>query len=144
LTCAEMKSPRNAAQSEGDADTKHIWIVYDGMCPFCTSYVMRYRIGQLADEIHMIDARSGHPLVQEVKAGGLDLEDGMAVKWNGRCYHGADALHLLAILGSARGLFNRLNRQVLSRPKLAHFLYPHLVTGRRLTLKMLGRPPIDA
>jgi predicted DCC family thiol-disulfide oxidoreductase YuxK len=65
-----MKSPRNAAQSDGDADTKHIWIVYDGMCPFCTSYVMRYRIGQLADDAHDRCARSA-TLGQEVKAGGL-------------------------------------------------------------------------
>lgn len=126
----------------GEAEAKQIWVVYDGMCPFCTRYVMLYRIRQLAEKVHMIDARSDHPVVQEVKARGLSLENGMAVKWNGQYYHGAAALHVLALLGSDNGLFNRLNRLVFSRPKLGRFLYPYMVAGRRLTLKLLGRPPI--
>ena len=123
-------------------DAKQIWVVYDGMCPFCTRYVMLYRIRQLAEKVHMIDARSDHPVVAEVKARGLDLENGMAVKWNGQYYHGAAALHVLALLGSENGVFNRLNRVIFSRPKLGRFLYPGMVAGRRLTLKLLGRPPI--
>ena len=119
-----------------------IFVVYDGMCPFCTRYVMLYRIRQLAEKVHMIDARSDHLLVREVRARGLSLENGMAVKWNGQYYHGAAALHVLALLGSEGGVFNKLNRLVFSRPKLGRFLYPAMVAGRRLTLKLLGRPPI--
>ena len=112
------------------------------MCPFCTRYVMLYRIRQLAEKVHMIDARTDHPVVREVKARGHSLENGMAVKWNGQYYHGAAALHVLALLGSESGVFNTLNRLVFSRPKLGRFLYPAMVAGRRLTLKLLGRPPI--
>jgi predicted DCC family thiol-disulfide oxidoreductase YuxK len=131
-----------ASSPTGDAEAKQIWVVYDGMCPFCTRYVMLYRIRQLAEKVHMIDARTDHPVVREVKARGLSLENGMAVKWNGQYYHGAAALHVLALLGSESGAFNRLNRLVFSRPKLGRFLYPAMVAGRRLTLKLLGRPPI--
>ncbi|MDB5375192.1 MAG: hypothetical protein JWP04_3834 [Belnapia sp.] len=119
-----------------------IFVIYDGMCPFCSRYVMLYRIRQLADKVHMIDARSDHPVVAEVRAAGLSLENGMAVKWNGRLYHGSDALHVLAMLGSEGGLFNRLNKLVFSRPKLGRVLYPAMVAGRRMTLALLGRPPI--
>ena len=126
----------------GGAEAKQIWVVYDGMCPFCTRYVMLYRIRQLAEKVHMIDARTTGWSVREVKARGLSLENGMAVKWNGQYYHGAAALHVLALLGSESGVFNRLNRLVFSRPKLGRFLYPAMVAGRRLTLKLLGRPPI--
>ncbi|WP_431269888.1 DCC1-like thiol-disulfide oxidoreductase family protein [Dankookia sp. P2] len=133
---------KTAPPSAGDAEAKQIWVVYDGMCPFCTRYVMLYRIRQLAEKVHMIDARTDHPVVREVKARGLSLENGMAVKWNGQYYHGAAALHVLALLGSESGAFNRLNRLVFSRPKLGRFLYPAMVAGRRLTLKLLGRPPI--
>ena len=73
------------------------------MCPFCTRYVMLYRIRQLAEKVHMIDARTDHPVVAEVKARGLSLENGMAVKMGGRYYHGADALHVLALLGARAG-----------------------------------------
>jgi len=136
--------PKPAALRPAEAGTsaREIWVVYDGMCPFCTRYVMLYRIRQLAEKVHMIDARSDHPVVAEVKARGLSLENGMAVKMGGRLYHGADALHVLALLGSDDGVFNRLNRVVFSRPRLGKFLYPMMVAGRRLTLKLLGRPPI--
>jgi predicted DCC family thiol-disulfide oxidoreductase YuxK len=131
-----------ASPPTGGAEAKQIWVVYDGMCPFCTRYVMLYRIRQLAEKVHMIDARTDHPVVREVKARGLSLENGMAVKWNGQYYHGAAALHVLALMGSESGVFNKLNRLVFSRPKLGRFLYPAMVAGRRLTLKLLGRPPI--
>ncbi|MBL6455003.1 DUF393 domain-containing protein [Belnapia sp. T6] len=135
----QLDAPRPAGAAPS---AREIFVVYDGMCPFCTRYVMLYRIRQLAEKVHMIDARSDHPVVAEVRAAGLSLENGMAVKWNGRLYHGSDALHVLALLGSEDGAFNRLNRLVFSRPKLGRFLYPAMVAGRRLTLKMLGRPPI--
>ena len=134
--------PAPTGQSAADPSAREIFVVYDGLCPFCTRYVMLYRIRQLAEKVHMIDARSDHPVVAEVKARGLSLENGMAVKWNGHLYHGADALHVLAMLGSEGGAFNKLNRLVFSRPKLGKFLYPAMVAGRRLTLKLLGRPPI--
>src|SRR3954464_6308947 len=130
--------------SSDDAEAKQIWVRYDGMCPFCTRYVMLYRIRQLAEKVHMIDARTDHPVVREAKARGLSLENGMAVKWNGQYYHGAAALHVLALLGSENGVFNKLNRLVFSRPKLGRFLYPAMVAGRRLTLKLLGPAPIAA
>jgi predicted DCC family thiol-disulfide oxidoreductase YuxK len=119
-----------------------IWVVYDGMCPFCASYVRLCRMRELAQRVHLIDARSDHPMVEEVKTRGLSLENGLAVKWNGHYYHGAEALAMMAMFGSESGLLSRLNRFMFSRPKLGGFLYPAMVAARRLTLKLLGRPPI--
>src|SRR3954470_15978038 len=115
---AEIRE-RPAAARPG---TGEIFVVYDGICPFCSRYVMLYRIRQLAEKVHMIDARSDHPVVREVRARGLSLENGMAVKWNGQFYHGAAALHVLALLGSESGAFNKLNRLVSGRRKLGRFL----------------------
>jgi hypothetical protein len=67
----------------------------------------------------------------------------MAVKWNGQYYHWAAALHVLALLGTESGVFNRLNKLVFSQPKLGPSLYPAMVAGRRMTMKLLGRPPIS-
>ena len=104
---------------------------------------MLYRIRQNVGRVHMIDAReSDHPLVREISAKGLDLNEGMAVQWDGRFYYGSDALHVLAMLGSEDGIFSRINALVFSRPKLARAIYPYMVTGRKLTLRMLGRKPI--
>jgi predicted DCC family thiol-disulfide oxidoreductase YuxK len=122
---------------------REIWIVYDGQCPFCTRYMLLYRIGEQVEKVHMIDARSDHPIVAEIRGRGLKLDNGMAVKWNGVVYHGPAAMQVLATLGSEDTAFNSVNRILFSRPRLGRFLYPMLVAGRRLTLRLLGRPPIS-
>jgi predicted DCC family thiol-disulfide oxidoreductase YuxK len=135
-----MKYPSNDLEREGD----EIWVVYDGLCPFCSSYVMLYRIRELVKKVHLIDARDSEDgLVRELSRQGFDLNEGMAVKWNGRFYYGGDCLHILALLGSESSFFNRLNRWVFSRRRLSRALYPILVAGRKLTLRILGRPAIE-
>ena len=116
-----------------------LWIVYDGQCPFCSSYVRLYRLRVLFERVHLIDARSHHPVLAEIEAAGLDLDSGMAVKLEDRFYHGAAAIQVLALLGSGDGLFNRLNRSLFRHPALARRLYPWLVRGRLLLLRLLGR-----
>jgi predicted DCC family thiol-disulfide oxidoreductase YuxK len=122
--------------------TEDIWVVYDGACPFCSSFVLLYRIRKHAKHVHLIDARSRHPIVDEIRQQRLDLNEGMAVKLNGRLYHGPDAMNILAILGSGKTLFNRLNRVLFRRPGVARLLYPLLARGRLITLRLLGRPLI--
>lgn len=121
-----------------------IWVVYDGECLLCNAFVLRYRIQQVVRQMHLIDARMPDPLVDEVRRAGLDLDSGMVVKLKGRFYHGADAINALAILGSDNTLFNRINRALFRRPQVARLIYPLLVQGRLLLLRILGRSPIGA
>jgi len=130
-------SPPDPARTE-------LWVVYDGECPFCTSFVLLYRLREVTGTVHLIDAREKHPLVEEVRARGLDLDQGMAVQAAGRFYHGAEAMQILAILGADSGLFNRINRAIFRHPGLARLLYPWLVRGRLLTLRLLGREPLHS
>jgi predicted DCC family thiol-disulfide oxidoreductase YuxK len=124
------------------SNSDDVWVVYDGECPFCSSFVLLYRIREHAKHVHLIDARSHHPLVDEVRRQHLDLNEGMAVKFKGRFYYGSDAMNILAILGSGKSVFNRLNRVLFRRPGVARLLYPLLVRGRLITLRLLGRPLI--
>jgi predicted DCC family thiol-disulfide oxidoreductase YuxK len=125
----------------GDNDDD-VWVVYDGQCPFCSSFVMLYRIREHAKHVHLIDARSHHPIVEEVNRQRLNLNEGMVVKFKGRLYYGSDAMNILAILGSSKSVFNRLNRALFRRPGVARLLYPLLARGRLITLRLLGRPLI--
>lgn len=125
--------------SGDEIDNQGLWIVYDGDCPFCSSYVRLYRLREVTGRVHLIDARTGHPILGEIHARGFDLDEGMAVKAAGRFYHGAEALQFLAILGAGDGLFNRLNRALFQHPRLSRVLYPWMVRGRLLTLRLLGR-----
>jgi predicted DCC family thiol-disulfide oxidoreductase YuxK len=121
------------------ASDDDVWVVYDGECPFCSRYVLLYRLRERGQHVHLIDARSSHPIVGEIRARNLDLNEGMVVRWRGQYHYGADAMHLLATLAGDGSFFNRLNRLLFSRPRLARALYPALVRGRKLTLRLLGR-----
>jgi predicted DCC family thiol-disulfide oxidoreductase YuxK len=115
-------------------------VIYDGHCPFCANYVRLYRLRKLVGKVTLVDARSGsHPALDEVRRRGLDLDEGMAVRWQDRLYYGSEALHVLALLGSEDGVFNKVNRWLFSRPQLGRQIYPWMVAGRKLTLRLLGR-----
>jgi predicted DCC family thiol-disulfide oxidoreductase YuxK len=120
------------------------WLVYDGQCPFCSRYVCYLRVRQTVGQLHLIDARAGGPLVDELVSAGLDLDEGMVLKMGGRYYHGADCIHALALLSSGSDTFNRLNALIFRSPALARVLYPVLRAGRNVVLRGLGRTKIRA
>ena len=117
-------------------------ILYDGDCPFCAAYVRMTRLRASAGPVRLIDARSDAPEVAEARAAGLDLDRGMVVKLDGRLYHGDAAMTALALLTTPSGGFNRMMRALFRRPAVARLLYPPMVAGRRLTLRLMGRRPI--
>lgn len=123
-------------------DDGSIWVVYDGQCPFCSSFVTLYRLRALARQVHLIDARSGDPMVGAIQRRGYDLDAGMALVVGGRIYWGAEAMQMLAVLGSDANLFNRLNGLLFRHRRLARLLYPMLVRGRLISLALLGRQRI--
>ncbi len=125
--------------AETTTRTEVLTVIYDGECPFCSNYVRLYRLRQLVGQVRLVDARGNDPVLARVHAARLDLDEGMAVLWQGRTYHGTEALHMLALLGSESGAFNRANRWLFSRPWLGRRLYPWMVAGRKLTLRLLGR-----
>jgi predicted DCC family thiol-disulfide oxidoreductase YuxK len=125
--------------SPGSNDTV---IVYDGECPFCSSYVRLLRLRESIGPVALVNARDEAPAVEEARSHGLDLDEGMAMKYQGRWYHGDDCIHMLALLSSRSGLANRLMAWLFRSPARAHILYPWMRAGRNITLKLLGRQPI--
>ncbi len=121
-----------------------ITIVYDGECPFCSRYIGVLRLRDVAGPVRLIDARSGDAAAARFQQMGFDLNDGMVVEYAGRVHHGADGLHLLAMLSTASGTFNKLNATVFRSTAASKLLYPALRAGRNLTLRALGRSKIDS
>jgi predicted DCC family thiol-disulfide oxidoreductase YuxK len=114
-------------------------LVYDGECPVCSSYVRYVRLKDSAGPVTLINARDGGPWVQRVQSAGLNLDEGMVLIYGGRFYHGADCIHMLALLSSPSGFFNRVNSTIFRSAWLAAVLYPALRFGRNLLLRLLGR-----
>lgn len=121
-----------------------ITVIYDGDCPFCTSYVSMMRLREAAGEVDLVNAREDDPRVRDIQRAGYDLDSGMVVLWQDEVFFGDGAVHLLATLSSAGGgVFNRIQRMAFSNPRRAARLYPVLAAGRRLFLRLVGRAPIQ-
>ncbi|WP_299706077.1 DCC1-like thiol-disulfide oxidoreductase family protein [uncultured Tateyamaria sp.] len=120
-----------------------IRIIYDGDCPFCSAYVKLVRLRETVGTIELINARSDDEVIDRINAAGLDLDRGMVVEMGGQLQHGDAAMTTLAMMTTQSGVFNRIMRLMFSRPAIACILYPPLVAGRALTLRLLGRRKIN-
>ncbi len=117
-----------------------VWFAYDGHCPICTQAARALQIRKSAGALHLVDARGNeaHPLIQEINRLGLDLDDGMVLKFQGVCYHEEDALHMMAMLGSPNGWFNRANALLFKSRTVAKLCYPAMRAARNLLLRLKG------
>jgi len=124
--------------------SKALWLVYDGDCPFCTAGAKMYRLRQAVGELHIVNGRdiAGSELMNAIEAHGFDLNTGIVARFDGRLYHGKDALHLLAMLGSTHGWLNRLNVTLFRHRAVITLLYPAMVAGRNAMLALRGKTPI--
>ncbi len=122
-----------------------VWFVYDGKCPLCQMGATHLRIKEAVGQLHLLDKRettNDHPLIREINDRKLDLDKGMVVKMGGRLYQGIDALHVMALIGSSKGWFNRINAVLFRYRPVAVLCYPFLRGARNLLLKIKGVPPI--
>jgi predicted DCC family thiol-disulfide oxidoreductase YuxK len=139
MTRASDRQELTFDQTQG----RGIEIVYDGECPFCSAYVRLARLRDAAGPVRLVDARGDDPLAVSLRGSGVDLDRGMVVRLDGQIHHGDAAMVVLSALSTGSGAFNRLMRAMFRRPARARILYPALVAGRNLTLRLLGRRRIS-
>ena len=120
-----------------------VYLVYDRQCPLCEYYCTLSRVRESAGELVLVDARDGGPLMDEITAAGLDIDDGMVLKAGDRLYYGADAIHALSLMGTNSGVFNRVAYWTFRSRRVSRVLYPVLRAGRNLLLRLLGRTRIN-
>jgi len=122
-----------------------VYFIYDGECPICNYAAHTFRIKQAVGELHLINAREEklHPLIQEVNKKGLDLDEGMVLFYQGSFYHGQDALHLMGLLGSNNGWFNRINAFLFQSKPVAELCYPAMRGMRNALLRARGIAKIN-
>lgn len=118
------------------------YLLYDGKCPFCSSYVAYTRLREAVGPIAMLDAREQPELVKSHAAQGRDINQGMILSLDGVTYFGADVLNRLALLSTNSDAFNKVTSAIFRSPTVSRVLYPALRWGRNLTLRLLRRKPI--
>ena len=123
--------------------TESILLVYDKDCPVCHAYCQLVRIRESVGELKLINARENGATMQQMTALGLDIDQGMVLKMGESVYYGSDAIHMLSLLSSRSGCFNRLNYHLFKSPRVARWLYPWLRACRNLLLKLLGKRKIN-
>jgi predicted DCC family thiol-disulfide oxidoreductase YuxK len=120
------------------ATKEDAWLVYDGECPVCKTYCKYIRIREAVGNLHLVDARHPGELMDEITRMGLDIDQGMVLKFKDAIYYGPDAIHMLTLLSTPSGIFNRINYYVFSTKTGARIFYPLGKAFRTLLLKILG------
>lgn len=123
--------------------TREVLVVYDRQCPACDYYCNLVRIKESVGRLVLVDARNGGPVMDEITARGLDIDQGMVVKIGDELYYGPDAIHVLALMGTNRGFFNRVAYWSFRSRAVSRGVYPALKSCRNLLLKMLGKTKIN-
>jgi predicted DCC family thiol-disulfide oxidoreductase YuxK len=119
------------------------YLVYDGECPFCSAYVRFVRLQETVGKVELLDARQGGEVVDYLTSQNFDLDEGMALIYKDRIYHGDECINILALLSSKSSLFNRINYVIFQNKRVAAFLYPIMRAGRNLVLKLLGKTKLN-
>lgn len=125
------------------SDGRTVELVYDGSCPVCNLYSRHVAIDPRSGQLERIDARKPGELLDVITSAGLDVDEGMVVRIDGRLFFGAEAVHELAKLAAGNGLLDRCVAWVFRSRRRAELLYPALKAGRNLLLKLLGRTRIN-
>lgn len=126
-------------------NTPAMRIIYDGACPFCSTYVRMIRLKEAVGDIALISARdTDNAIVRELLDNGYDLDAGMAVIYKGEIYHGAEAVHMLTLFSTRCGVFNRLMKLMFSSKRVTRLAYPLLRLMRTIAVTLKGKPRIGA
>jgi hypothetical protein len=99
---------------------------------------MHVRIRDAVGRLHLVDARQPGELMDEITAAGLDVDQGVVVKFEGIMYYGPEAVRILTLLSTSSGFFNRLSYWLFGSARRARIFYPICKAIRNVILKLLG------
>ena len=118
---------------------REIWLIYDYECPLCNIYCHAVRIKKDLGSLHLIDARKPSKLMEEITSQGIDIDNGMVLKIENNLYYGSDTIHILTLLSTPIGFFNRINYFLFSSKFIANILYPVCRNIRNILLFTMMR-----
>jgi predicted DCC family thiol-disulfide oxidoreductase YuxK len=115
------------------------YLLYDGECPACSSYVAFSRLRRLHPSLKVLDAREEPALVEELRGRGYEINEGMVMQLDGEIFFGAEATRQIARHARDGGVLRRVMLHAIGDAPWSRALYPLLNRCRRLLLILLGR-----
>jgi predicted DCC family thiol-disulfide oxidoreductase YuxK len=115
------------------------FLLYDGACPACRSYVAIARLRQLWPDLRILDARQEPGLVLELRGQGYEINDGFVLSLGGRIYFGPEATRIIGEQGRGHGGVRSMMLGAIGTAPWSRGLYPWLNRCRQLLLTLLGR-----
>ena len=115
--------------------------IYDGECPFCNHFAELLELKSKIKNISILDGRKNPAVIKDLLNKGYDLDKGAILFKNKEIFHGADAINTIC------KLINRPSDKLLAilsktfkSSKRTSFIFPFLLTARRLALISKGVP----
>lgn len=133
MISATSTTPANAEPGE-------IQLIYDGGCPFCSSFAAMGELRGGLPQLRIIDGRADHVLRRQLKRQGFDLATGAVLIEGDHCWHGAQAVQRLCSLLQPSSALLGLLKAVFGEERRSRRLYPLLLAARRGALALRGLP----
>ena len=122
-------------------DKSTLIFIYDGKCPFCDHFAQLLELKSKIKNISILDGRKNPELIKDLLQKGYDLDKGAILIKDSEILHGAYAINTICklIKQPSSQLLNILSTTFKSS-KRTKFIFPFLVTARRLALISKGIP----
>jgi predicted DCC family thiol-disulfide oxidoreductase YuxK len=120
------------------------YLLYDGECPACRSYVALARLRQHFPGIRVLDARAEPERVAALRRRGFEINDGMVLYLDGVIHFGPEATRMIGVMERpVAALAPRLALAFIGTAPWSRRLYSLLNAARQVLLRLLGRKLID-
>jgi len=118
-----------------------ITFIYDGECPFCNHFAELLELKSNINNISILDGRRNPELLKDLLKKGYDLDKGAILLMNKEIFHGASAINTICkLINQPSNKLLEILSKTFKSSERTRFLFPFLVTARRLALISKGIP----
>ena len=115
--------------------------IYDGECPFCNHFAELLELKSEIKNISILDGRKNPELMKDLLKKGYDLDKGAILFKNKEIFHGANAINTICrLINQPSSKLLEILSATFKSNKRTKFIFPFLVTARRLALISKGIP----
>lgn len=130
----------------GNPEKEEVLLVYDGECPLCRAGANNFCVNENNEgRLNRINKRAvnDHPVIAEIRQQQLNLDRGMVLKYQGKLYQGAEALHVMSRISTGNSWAARCSKALFRTRFMAYACYPFLRFARNMLIRMKGVGPIN-